>query len=139
MICVEGQDYRAQLEEPMTTMFSRLLALAKVIKKYHDNGLLYLDIKPENMWLIPETKEHILLFDFNSIVAKEELENNNVIKFSYSDGYSAPELIQGNKKKICEATDIYSIGAIAFYKLFGRTPNMLDGSVSTSYDFQFLK
>lgn len=139
MICVEGQDYRKPLEESMTTMFSRLLALSKVIKKYHDNGLLYLDIKPENMWLIPETKEHILLFDFNSIVAKEDLQKNNFIKFSYSDGYSAPELIQGNKKKICEATDIYSIGAIAFYKLFGRTPNMLDGSVSTVYDFQFLK
>lgn len=80
MICVEGQDYRKQLEEPMTMMFSRLLTLAKVIKKYHDNGLLYLDIKPENMWLIPETKEHIVLFDFNSIVAKEELKKDTVIK-----------------------------------------------------------
>ena len=38
-----------------------------------------------------------------------------------------------------DLSDIYSIGAIAFYKLFGRKPNVLDGSIGCSYDFALLR
>ena len=56
-----------------------------------------------------------------------------------SDGYAAPELVRGKCSKICEATDVYAIGAIAFYKLFGRTPNAMDSAVGAIYDFSGMK
>ncbi len=133
--CVEGTDYRADLDEDLKSVFTRIYALARIIQKYHAHGLLHLDIKPENMLIIPETKEHLVLFDFDSLLAKDELCEAADGRISFSDGYAAPELVSGNRKKISEATDIYSIGAVVFYKLFGRTPDMLDGSVSTVYDF----
>lgn len=135
MGCIEGEDYRGNVDENIQSLFIRLLALARIIKKYHDNGVLYLDIKPENIMVIPETKEHMVLFDFDSLLFKESLKNNKETRISFSDGYAAPELVQGKINKICEATDIYSIGAIAFYKLFGRTPGPMEGAISCRYNF----
>ncbi len=137
--CVEGKDYRSVTDENLQSLFVRMLALARIIKKYHDHGVLHLDIKPENIFLIPETKEHMVLFDFDSLVEKAELAEGTAIRISFSDGYAAPELVRGYKNKICEATDIYSIGAVVFDQLFGRTPTALDGALGASYDFAQMK
>ena len=137
--CVEGRDYRAAVDETIHAIFVRLLTLSKIIQKYHREGILYLDIKPENILVIPETMEHMVLFDFDSLIRKEDLKNRKKISIPFSDGYTAPELFMGDPGQICEASDIYSIGAIAFYKLFGRKPNVLDGSIGCSYDFALLR
>ncbi|MGN0466730.1 MAG: NB-ARC domain-containing protein [Lachnospiraceae bacterium] len=139
MGCVEGKDYRLDTDENLQSLFKRLSTLCKIIKKYHDKGILHLDIKPENIFLLPETKEHIVLFDFDSLLLKEEIKKNKTVRMAFSDGYSAPELVRGDKNKICEATDVYSIGAIAFYKIFGRRPNIMDGSISCRYNFNLMK
>lgn len=69
--------------------------------------MLHLDIKPENVLLIPETKEQMVLFDFDSMVRKEKIQTQpNGWTFSVSDGYAAPELVRGKCSKICEATDV---------------------------------
>lgn len=134
---MEGCDYRRCMDPDMQSVFIRMSALAKIIKKYHDIGILHLDIKPENMLVIPETKEHIFLFDFDSLVKMDEIEKEN-IRFSCSDGYAAPELVRGDRTKIGVTADIYSVGAIVFEKMFGRVPNALDGSISKKYNFNKL-
>ena len=74
----------------------------------------------------------MVLFDFDSMVRKEKIQTQpNGWTFSVSDGYAAPELVRGKCSKICEATDVYAIGAIAFYKLFGRTPNAMEPLFTT--------
>lgn len=137
--CIEGTDYCKDTDKDIQSLFIRLLALAKIIKKYHNNGILHLDIKPGNIFLIPETKEHIVLLDFDSLISKEELKSRQAVCISFSDGYAAPELVRGDRNRICEATDIYSVGAVAFYKLFGRTPGIMDCSINSQYDFSCLK
>ena len=135
MDMVEGEDYRQDADENLQSLFIRMLALAKIIQKYHGIGFLHLDIKPENILLLPETRELIKLFDFDSLAEKEELRWGRKKKFSCSDGFSAPELVQGKQKKIGEATDIYSLGAMLFFKLFGRTPDAVDGALGKVYHF----
>lgn len=137
---IEGRDYRSEADENLQSLFLHLRTLARIVKKYHDCGMLHLDIKPENVLLIPETKEQMVLFDFDSMVRKEKIQTQpNGWTFSVSDGYAAPELVRGKCSKICEATDVYAIGAIAFYKLFGRTPNAMDSAVGAIYDFSGMK
>lgn len=137
---IEGRDYRSAADENLQSVFLRLQTLVRIVKKYHDCGMLHLDIKPENILLVPETKEQMILFDFGSLAKKEEIQKQQSKKpFSVSDGYAAPELVRGKCSKICEATDVYSIGAIAFSKIFGRTPNALDSAVGTAYDFSDMK
>ncbi len=135
MSIVEGEDYRNFQETCLKDIFIRMETLAKIVWKYHQNNILHLDIKPENILIIPETKEHMVLFDFDSLVSKEQLKEENEIRISFSDGFSAPELVMGKKEKICEATDIYSIGAIVFDKVFSKRPTFLDGMIAKEYDF----
>ena len=124
MRCVEGEDYSSSLDDSANSVILRALALAKILKKYHENGLLHLDIKPENMFIIPETKEHIVLFDLDSIVSMDELRSGRPC-VSYSEDYAAPEVRGQQYKDINICSDFYSVGALVYMKLFGRVPHAL--------------
>lgn len=131
----EGTDYSHIVDKDLKSVFIRIKAVAEIIKKYHSKGFLHLDIKPENIMVIPETKEHVILFDFDSMIAKSELKAEN-LQLSFSDGFSAPEQVRGEIKKISEATDIYSLGALMFYKIFGRkADNNRDCTLGAKFDF----
>ena len=90
--------------------------------------------------LIPETKEQMVLFDFDSMVRKEKYRHSQMVgHFLCRTVMRHRNWCVENAKKICEATDVYAIGAIAFYKLFGRTPNAMDSAVGAIYDFSGMK
>ncbi|HBN56475.1 MAG TPA: serine/threonine protein kinase [Lachnospiraceae bacterium] len=131
----EGEDYQAYQDPSLKELFEHIRSLAELIGKYHENGYLHLDIKPENIFVIPETEEHILLFDFDSVAAMEKLKENACCRIPFSEGFSAPELMLGQLARIGYHTDIYSVGAVAFYKIFGRKPEAEDGRLSAGYDF----
>lgn len=139
MTCIEGTDYRKQEEKCLRDVFIRMITLSKIVQKYHESGMLHLDIKPENILVIPETPEHVILFDFDSLLSKEDLRGSQKVRIVFSDGFAAPELVQGKKNKISEASDLYSIGAIVYFKLFGKQPELSDGDVSMEYDFSKMK
>lgn len=128
----EGADYCVYTDSSLWEMLKHIRALASVIQKYHDNNFLHLDIKPENIFVIPETPEHILLFDFDSVIAVDDLKNSNAELISYSDGFSAPEQIRGNVSKVNYWSDVYSVGAVMYYKLFGIKPNLTEMQLGSS-------
>ena len=100
------------------------LAVSKVIKRYHEEGLLYLDIKPQNIFVLTNSSgefvtEMIELIDFDSVIKKNAIAFGNSL--SFTEAWAAPE--QTNPYsfgKICEATDIYAIGELVFWCVFGR-------------------
>lgn len=113
-----GVTYDDCIEKNIENLLKRIKALCKVISAYHGKEYLHLDIKPTNIYVIPETCEYILLVDFDSVV-KEEEKNSIIVR--YSENWAAPEQIVWNgSDKITKATDIFSIGEVLFYKLFGR-------------------
>lgn len=132
----EGMDYERYKDESLKEVLKHIKSLAILIKKYHDKGFLHLDIKPDNIFVIPETTEHIYLFDFDSVIKVDQLENKRTMELSYSDGYSAPEQIRGQIRNIGYHTDIYAIGAVLFYKIFGRKPQQEDCRISSIYCFE---
>lgn len=134
MSYIEGKDYEKYEENCLKDIFTRMKGLCKIIAGYHKEGCLHLDIKPENILIPSDTKEQIVLFDFDSLTELKDLRDGNEDRLSYSKGFSAPELVRRKKKKICTATDIYSIGAVIFYKIFGRTPELRDREWDARYD-----
>ena len=94
----EGVDYRVYEDGSLKELLGHVKSLAELINKYHQNGFLHLDIKPENVFIIPETEEHVLLFDFDSVTAMEELAQDG-FRLSFSEGFSAPEQMQGRDRK----------------------------------------
>lgn len=135
----EGSDYRKYEDQSLMELLMHIKSLAELIKKYHDNGYLHLDIKPENIFILPETEEHILLFDFDSVILKDDLAKNGRLRLSFSEGFSAPEQVQGEINNIDYHTDIFSIGALLFYKLFDKKPTLDECRISFTYNYEQMR
>lgn len=130
-----GTSYDKVKNESLHDILQVGLSLAKTIKKYHEYGYLHLDIKPENILKLPETNEIIILFDYGSVESIENIHLGKLKSIAYSESWAAPELVQCKFKKICEATDIYSIGAVLFYKIMGRIPTIDDRNLFADWEF----
>lgn len=109
------------------------------VGKLHREGFLYLDIKPENV-LVVENSERIILFDFDSLLPIRAIQNEEYMgPLSYSRGFAAPEQRLGKLRQFGFYTDVYGIGALLFYLVFGRTPEAFDRENSAEYDFSKIR
>lgn len=78
------------------------IQLCEIIEYLHQNGILYLDVKPENI-LIREDK--LSLIDFGGAIRKKECGG---VVFG-TPGYAAPEQYDGLAE---ERSDVYGIGCV---------------------------
>lgn len=134
MTLFSGEVYSHVRENSLFDLLRRTKAIAQVISSYHKAGFLHLDIKPDNIFTIPETCELVMFFDFDSVIEKDQVLESGVL--SYTQNWAAPEqtnLMQ--KKKICEATDLYAIGEIVFWQIFGR--HSVDEEHWSFYKYEF--
>lgn len=131
----EGTTFDKDKSRSLADILKTVLALSKVVQKYHNNGYMHLDIKPGNFLVIPETRELVVLFDLDSVTSIEDIKSGKVKCVPYSKGWAAPEQMQGHINKLCPATDIYSIGAVLFQKLFERDITPADTGLFADWDF----
>ena len=121
MTYFEGCTYDQVEFESLFDVLKRMKALSKIVDGYHKEGYLHLDIKPQNIFAIPETPEMVMMFDFDSIIAEEDVKDENQIFLSYTDAWAAPEQKMAKyRKSICKATDLFAIGEIIFHRAMGR-------------------
>lgn len=131
----EGTTFEKDKSKVLPDILKTVLALSKVVDKYHNAGYLHLDIKPSNFLVIPETRELVVLFDMDSVTSIDDIKNGEIKCVPYSKSWAAPEQMQGQITKLCPATDIYSIGAVLFQKIFGRDVTPADTGVFADWDF----
>ena len=117
-----------------------MIQVAYIIDNIHNKGYLYLDIKPDNVLIVDGYKKQIKLFDFDSLFYmenKEQIEKGEPEQFriSYSKGFSAIELQCGNIRELGRHTDVYGVGALLFFVLFGKTPQAPDCELYAEYNF----
>ena len=130
----DGHTYENVTDASPLDTYKTVRTLTEVIRKYHDAGYLHLDIKPSNIFIYPETREMILLFDFDSVTPKEQIRTAKLL--SYSQNWAASEqLISSYHHKICEATDLFAIGEILFYRIMGRHSEINERRPFSIYSF----
>lgn len=100
-------------EKSLCDLLKRMRAIADIVKVYHDDNKIILDLKPENLFTFKETCELMLLIDFDSVT---DIDKDFVI--SRSKDWSAPEVMQD--KRFGKSADIFSLGEMLFFGLFGR-------------------
>lgn len=97
--------------------------IAKTVGYYHKSGYLCLDLKPENIFILQNTPDDTVtqlveFIDFDSI---RDMQNSTNTLFSYTREWAAPEQLNPySVGKIGNTADIYTVGEIVFFLLFGR-------------------
>lgn len=136
---MEGNTLADAEFEALSAAVRTILSVSKSIEKMHDNGYLYLDVKPENVLVYDETPDLIQLFDFDSVVPIDADRDITEYRIAYSKGFAPIEQKTGKMSQIGRHTDIYSIGALLFYLLFDRAPKAIDCGSDVVYDYEKLK
>ncbi|MBQ9991544.1 MAG: hypothetical protein IJP31_11505 [Lachnospiraceae bacterium] len=114
--------------------------VAYVLEKIHQQGFLYLDTKPGNVLVVEGLPKRIQLFDFDSLLSVGEIKNRRGLSYSdlrlsYSKGFAPIELQTGRIAHIGAHTDVFGVGALLFYLLFGDTPTAMDSEADAFYPF----
>jgi serine/threonine protein kinase len=131
----KGYCYNSAKGESLYDILKTARAIAETVKlMYHDEKLLHLDLKPANIFILKETKDFIKVFDYDSVIPKEDAALGRA-RLSFSERWAAPELLLGKHREISYTADLYSIGAIVFHQIFGRTPSSRDLRHDSRFDF----
>ncbi len=116
-------NYRGKLS--LKEIFELALSLSNALEKLHKLGRLYLDLKPENIFITPPKEGiSVRLFDVDTMIEKSELKRaikeKSSIRLGVSPDWLSPEqeeisikgLNEETIKKINEKTDYYQLGLL---------------------------
>jgi serine/threonine protein kinase len=107
---------------PLEKVVSYVCQMAKALDYAHDQGVFHRDVKPENILQAREDKgdsgseDKVLLSDFNIAFRPEY---DTISDVQGTPEYMAPEQWDG---KPCRASDLYSLGIVAYEWLYGKRP-----------------
>lgn len=127
---IDGHSLREYLDThhtiPQARVVPILLKCFQCLREAHNFGLIHRDIKPENIMIFEYQDEIDLIRVVDFGIAKAFLENNKQSDLT-SDGvlvgtpkYVAPERVIQEQQ--FPASDIYSMGIVAYEMLVGRDP-----------------
>lgn len=92
------------------------------LKIFHDSGYLHLDVSPDNILTVSSGENRrVSLIDFNSVHTVGEIASGESLYSSVKEGYTSPEIINMNLSAIGRASDIYSLTAVFYRLLTGKT------------------
>lgn len=102
-------------EEKAISMFIKIL---DVISYLHDNDVLHLDIKANNIMILPDC-ENIKLLDLGISV---NMNGNNTTGHGFGTASYMPPEQSAKGGRLCRYTDIFALGVVLFEMLTGRQP-----------------
>lgn len=106
---------------PETDLRLIFWSLLHAVQVMHDTGYLHLDIKPSNVVMRDEFTP--VLIDLGGARRFPfDRDKHNVSVSNYTPGFAAPEQHLEKSELICEATDLYGIGASILYCMTGKIP-----------------
>uniref|UniRef100_A0A8C8MI39 Myosin light chain kinase, smooth muscle n=1 Tax=Oncorhynchus tshawytscha TaxID=74940 RepID=A0A8C8MI39_ONCTS len=116
-----------------------MLQIVDGVHYIHKQGIVHLDLKPENIMCVNKTGNTIKLIDFG---LARRLENSGTLKVLFgTPEFVAPEVI--NYEAISYPTDMWSIGVICYILVSGLSPFMGDNDnetlsnvTSATWDFE---
>ena len=117
-----GRSLGEELASPapsLRPLVERTIKLLDALEGFHGNGLLHLDIAPDNIMLLGRgSRERVMLIDYNSCRRMDGADGDNGV-FSVKQGYTAPEIRSGRYRDIGPCSDLYSVVAVFFRGIAG--------------------
>ncbi|XP_056607403.1 myosin light chain kinase, smooth muscle [Triplophysa dalaica] len=116
-----------------------MLQIIDGVQFIHKQGIVHLDLKPENIMCINKTGSKIKLIDFG--LARRLVDSGSLKVLFGTPEFVAPEVI--NYEAISYPTDMWSIGVICYILVSGLSPFMGDNDnetlanvTSATWDFE---
>src|SRR6201987_5472939 len=98
-----------------------MVKVARAVQSAHEQGILHRDLKPGNILL--DGRGEPLVSDFGLAKWIEPTGDATRTPTVFgTPGYIAPEQVNGSAGKLTPAADVYSLGAVLFHLLTGRSP-----------------
>jgi len=136
---IEGQTLKQwMIDNPnpsIESVRSMIEQIAKGLQAFHRHEMIHQDIRPENILI--DTNGTVKIIDFGSTRVEGLEEINSLIKQEHILGtlqYSAPEYFL--QETGTPASDIYSLGVIAYTMLSGKFPYGTNVAKATSKSAQ---
>lgn len=134
-----GRDMETELltegSAELSKTADRIIGILSALDEFHAMGYLHLDVSPDNVLLIGRgEEERAVLIDYNSVVTLDEIKGDGKVTFSLKNGYTAPEMRMGMRRSVCFATDLYSVAAVFYRAVSGRTLTEIDTLEKTPPD-----
>lgn len=108
---------------------------AIVIEKIHCSGYLYLDCKPDNIFVLSGTPGLVQFFDFNTLLPWP-IQDHQLKLAGYTKGFAALEQQLGQTDQLGPWSDVYGVAALLFWLLFGRAPDALDCRENAQFRYE---
>jgi serine/threonine protein kinase len=108
---------------------SMILSMGRTLSDIHRRGVLHRDIKPANV--IVGNRGEITLIDFG--IARNYVDEVTETHTTFhSPRYSPPEQ-KIAKSRMGDYSDVYALGATAYYMLTGEQPQSLEERITSDY------
>lgn len=109
-------------------------SVAEYVNNCHTEGYLCLDIKPDNIFVLPETSELAMFFDFDSVCRMDEVFYGE--NLSYTNSWAAPEqIVPGSYAKISAASDIFVLGELIYWSIFDCHSSLHEYRRHSNFDY----
>ncbi|HET9955108.1 MAG TPA: serine/threonine-protein kinase [Polyangiaceae bacterium] len=127
MELLEGQNFEDHLrqreargEKLNLAELSRYLEpVVATLERAHHAGILHRDLKPSNLFILHTGQVRLMDFGFAKFTRMASLTQAGLV--AGSPNYIAPEIWQG-RTDFDQRIDVYSLAAVSFRALAGRTP-----------------
>jgi len=92
----------------------------------HDQGLIHRDIKPANIFLCRQGRDvdYVKVLDFGLVKELHSMKSAHLTQvgtFAGTPAFGSPEAAAGKVNELGPASDIYSVGCVAYWLLTGET------------------
>jgi len=128
---VEGEPIDLFCRERRLDVVERLKLFNKVcgaVAFAHRNLIIHRDLKPSNIIVTRNGEPKLLDFGISKLLDDEQQMHGETGFTAMTPEYASPEQLRG--EKVTTATDIYSLGAVLFRLVTGRSPAGRDGKAN---------
>jgi eukaryotic-like serine/threonine-protein kinase len=141
---ISGKTLREVLCEQslnLTKILDIAIQIAGALEAAHEARLIHRDVKPENVMIRPDGFVKVLDFGLAKLIERESLSvfglKNSTLELNETAkglilgtvNYMSPEQAKGSR--VDERTDVFSLGAVIYEMLAGRTPFAGDSNSET--------
>ena len=130
MELLDGEDLDGLIKKhgpmPPARVIHILRQICHSLAEAHEAGLVHRDIKPANVFLCRQGRDvdYVKVLDFGLVKQIQQMEAAHLTQvgtFAGTPAFGSPEAAAGKVNELGPASDIYSVGCVAYWLLTGET------------------